>query len=431
MKATLDHIGIAVGDLAAALAFYRDALGLEIEAPEEIPSQHVRTHFIDVGAGNHAAKLELLEATSPDSAIAKYIQKRGPGLHHITLRVDDIAAALAQLNSRGARLIDEQPRPGAEGSLIAFVHPAAAHGVLVELKQAAPAKAHQPANTSALQSSVTRHALGDLELLSLSDGFFRLDGGLMFGMIPKTFWSRSLQPDERNRVTLAMRPLVVRGVRTMIIDAGIGDKEDAKFCDIYGVDRAPNLDQSLAEAGLKPEDIDIVLATHLHFDHAGGFTIRDASGKLRPRFPRARYVVRRGEWEDAMHSNERTRVSYRLDNYRPLAEAGVLDLVDDDQTIMPGVRVRRTGGHTMHHQAIWIESKGQHAVYPADLVPTTAHLPPTWILGIDSYPMDSLAAKHAFLREAVERDALVFFDHDPAVPMARISEQNGKWHIKR
>jgi len=428
MKATLDHVGIAVGDLAAALAFYRDALGLEIEAPEEVPSQHVRAHFIDVGSGNHAAKLELLEATSPDSAIATYIQKRGPGLHHITLRVDDIAAAIAQLKSRGARLIDEQPRPGAEGSLIAFVHPAAAHGVLVELKQAAPAQA---SDFQALQSSVTRYTLGDLELLSLSDGFFRLDGGLMFGMIPKTFWSRSLVPDERNRVTLAMRPLVVRGVRTMIIDAGIGDKEDAKFRDIYGVDRARHLDHSLAEAGLKPEDIDIVLATHLHFDHAGGFTVRDASGKVRPRFPRARYVVRRGEWEDAMHSNERTRVSYRLDNYQPLADAGVLELVDDDQTIMPGVRVRRTGGHTMHHQAIWIESNGQHAVYPADLVPTTAHLPPTWILGIDSYPMDSLAAKHAFLREAVERDALVFFDHDPAVPMARITEQNGKWHIQR
>jgi glyoxylase-like metal-dependent hydrolase (beta-lactamase superfamily II) len=132
-----------------------------------------------------------------------------------------------------------------------------------------------------------------------------------------------------------------------------------------------------------------------------------------------------------MHSNARTRVSYRTDNYQPLAEAGVLDLVDDDQTIMPGVRVRRTGGHTMHHQAIWIESKGQHAVYPADLVPTTAHLPPAWILGIDSYPMDSLTAKQAFLREAVEREALVFFDHDPAVPMARIREQNGKWHIQQ
>ena len=133
MKAVLDHIGIAVKDLGAALAFYRDALGLEIEAPEEVASQRVRAHFVEVGE----AKLELLEATAADSPIAKYVDKRGPGLHHITLRVDDIEAALAQLKAHGARLIDERPRPGAEGSLVAFVHPSSAHGVLVELKQAA------------------------------------------------------------------------------------------------------------------------------------------------------------------------------------------------------------------------------------------------------------------------------------------------------
>src|SRR6266446_3479778 len=133
MKAVLDHVGIAVQDLGAALAFYRDALGLNVEAPEEVVSQRVRAHFIPVGESS----LELLEATAPDSPIAKYIENRGPGLHHITLRVDDINAALAQLRARGARLIDERPRPGAEGALVAFVHPASAHGVLVELKQPA------------------------------------------------------------------------------------------------------------------------------------------------------------------------------------------------------------------------------------------------------------------------------------------------------
>src|SRR5882672_10524237 len=131
MKVVLDHIGIAVRDLTAALAFYRDALGLEVEAPEEVVSQRVRAHFIPVGE----SKLELLEATAPDSPIAKYVEKRGPGIHHITLRVDDIRAALAQLKARGVRLVDEEPRPGAEGSLVAFIHPSAAHGVLVELKQ--------------------------------------------------------------------------------------------------------------------------------------------------------------------------------------------------------------------------------------------------------------------------------------------------------
>jgi glyoxylase-like metal-dependent hydrolase (beta-lactamase superfamily II) len=271
-----------------------------------------------------------------------------------------------------------------------------------------------------------RRALGDLELISLHDGFFRLDGGAMFGVVPKPLWSAKTIPDERNRIRLAMRPLIVRGVRTMIIDAGLGDKEDAKFKDIFGVERSYHLDHSLAEAGLSPEDIDIVLATHLHFDHAGGFTMRDASGRLRPRFPRARYVVRRGDWEDATHPHERNRASYRQDNFVPLAEAGVLEMVDDDQTIMPGVRVRRTGGHTMHHQMVWIESGGQSAAYVADLIPTTAHLPDPWIMGFDLYPMDTLSAKKAVVKEIMERRALVYFEHDPAVAAAHITDVGGK-----
>jgi methylmalonyl-CoA/ethylmalonyl-CoA epimerase len=136
VKAVLDHIGIAVRDLDQALAFYRDALGLHVEAPEDVAPQRVRAHFIPVGS----ASLELLEATASESAIAKYVEKRGPGIHHITLRVEDIRAALAQLKARGVRLVDEEPRPGAEGALVAFVHPSSAHGVLVELKET-PAKA--------------------------------------------------------------------------------------------------------------------------------------------------------------------------------------------------------------------------------------------------------------------------------------------------
>jgi methylmalonyl-CoA/ethylmalonyl-CoA epimerase len=149
MKVTLDHVGIAVADLSAALAFYRDALGLEIETPEVVASQRVRVHFIPVGAtassgaGARGPELELLEATADDSPIAKYVEKRGPGLHHITLRVDDIRAALAQLKAKGVRLIDETPRDGAHGSLVAFIHPSSAHGVLVELNQTSDLKAHE------------------------------------------------------------------------------------------------------------------------------------------------------------------------------------------------------------------------------------------------------------------------------------------------
>src|SRR5262249_50566171 len=236
MKAVLDHVGVAVKDLEQALAFYRDALGLEIEAPEDVVSQRVRAHFIPVGD----PKLELLEATAPDSAIAKYIDRRGPGLHHITLRVDDIAAAVAHLRAKGVRLIDETPRPGAEGAAVAFIHPSAAHGVLVELKQSSsPQKA----------STIQRFSLGDLELISVCDGFIALDGGAMFGVVPKPLWSKVAPADGRNRITIAMRPLIVRGPRTMIIDAGLGDKDDKLFHEIYGVDRRRNLDHTLAEAG--------------------------------------------------------------------------------------------------------------------------------------------------------------------------------------
>ena len=431
MKAVLDHIGIAVKDLAAALTFYRDALGLEIEAPEEVSAQRVRAHFVPVGESS----LELLEATAADSPIARFVEKRGPGLHHITLRVDDIRAALGELRRRGARLIDEEPRPGAEGALVAFIHPSSAHGVLVELKQSAvgsrqsaveghqsPVASHQP--------PVTRYTVGDLEVISLCDGYFRIDGGALFGVVPRPVWASKMRPDDRNRVRLAIRPLLVRGVRTMLIDSGIGDEQRANLAGLYAVERRPTIDEGLAAAGLTLEDIDIVLATHLHFDHAGGFMVRDGSGRLRPRFPRARYVVRRGEWEDATHLHERSRGSYVPDDYLALADAGVLEMVSEDQTIMPGVRVRRTGGHTMHHQMAWIESGGQRAAYPADLVPTALHVGVPWIAGLDLHPMDTLAAKQQFLKEAVDSRALVFFDHDPDLPSGRIVEERGKFRVE-
>jgi glyoxylase-like metal-dependent hydrolase (beta-lactamase superfamily II) len=248
----------------------------------------------------------------------------------------------------------------------------------------------------------------------------------MFGTVPKVLWEKKAPPDERNRISLAMRPLVVRGARTMIIDAGLGDKEGERFRDIYKVDRERHLDHALTAAGLTVEDIDIVLASHLHFDHAGGFTARDASGRLRPRFPRAQYIVRRGEWEDANHPHERNRASYIADNFQPLAEAGVLQLVDDDQTIMPGVRVRRAPGHTAHHQIVLIESSGKSAAFVADLMPTTAHVPAAWIMGYDLYPMDTLASKKAFLKEAIERETLVFFEHDPMVVAGYIRQRERK-----
>jgi methylmalonyl-CoA epimerase len=415
MKATLEHVGIAVDNLEQSLVFFRDALGLEVAAPEEVATQRVRAQFVSTGA----AALELLEATSVDSPIARFLQKRGPGLHHITLRVDDIHGALRQLKERQVRLIDDEPRPGAEGALVAFVHPASAQGVLVELKQS-PKRSATPESLKPRTIEV-----GDIQLTLLLDGFFHLDGGAMFGVIPKPLWEKKAASDDRNRIRMAMRPVVVdNGSRRMLIDAGCGDKmASPKQQEIYQFEREFNLTHSLATAGVTPESIDIVLASHLHFDHAGGFTSYGKDGAPRPRFPRAQYVVRRGEWDEAHQLNERTKATYFSENFDPLAQANVLQLVDEDATIMPGVRVVRTGGHTMHHQMVVIESRGKTAIFAADLLPMTAHLPEVWIMGYDVFPLDTLTFKRAFLREAVAREYLILFEHDPETAAGYIREK--------
>ncbi len=418
MKAILDHVGIAVRDIDAALAFYRDALGLEVEAPEEVLSQRVRAHFVPVGQ----SAIELLEATAPDSAIAKYIGKRGPGIHHITLRVDDIRAALAQLKQRGVRLVDEEPRPGAEDTLVAFIHPSAAHGVLVELKE--PARARP-------DLSPKRLPWGDLQLISVNDGLFRLDGGAMFGVVPRPLWEKKTAPDDRNRILLGMRPLIVEGAwGRMIIDGGAGDKWDAKQTDIYAFDRTRHLDHSLADAGLSAASIDFALATHLHFDHFGGATRRDGAA-LVPRFDNARHLIRSAEWDDASHPHERNRASYLPDDFVPLKAAGVVDFYEDDGVVKPGVRVERTGGHTGQHQVVYIESGGKTAVFTADLIPTTAHIQDAWIMGYDLFPMQTLAVKKRIIREAIEREHLILFEHDPFVAAGYIREKDGRRHVEQ
>jgi glyoxylase-like metal-dependent hydrolase (beta-lactamase superfamily II) len=250
-------------------------------------------------------------------------------------------------------------------------------------------------------------------------------------VVPKPLWARVAPPDDQNRIRMGMRPLLVEGASTMIIDAGVGGKMDAKSAGIYGFDQANSLDRSMAAAGRSPADIEIVLASHLHFDHAGGFTVRDSEGHVRPRFPRARNIVRRGEWDDATHPHERNRASYLSENYSPLMEAGVVDLIDGDEEVMPGVRVRRTGGHTMHHHVVMIESSGRTAVFLADLIPTVAHVPLAWIMGYDLYPMDTLAFKRAFLREALEREYLLFFEHEPEIEAGYLRERNGRIVVER
>lgn len=271
---------------------------------------------------------------------------------------------------------------------------------------------------------------GDFEVLPQTDGFFRLDGGAMFGVVPKPLWQKRTEPDDRNRIRLGLRPLLVRTPHhTVLIDAGIGAKMSAKDADIYGIDRALDLTASLAASGTTPGDIDVVIATHLHFDHAGGFTTLHA-GDVTPAFPNARYYVRRGEWADATHPHERNRASYLPENFVPLEQAGVVTFTDDDREILPGIRVQRTGGHTMHHQMVRIESGDRTGVFVADLIPTTAHVDEPWIMGYDLYPMDTLVFKKQFIREAIDREYVIFFEHDPAIPAGIIRERQGRKFVE-
>jgi glyoxylase-like metal-dependent hydrolase (beta-lactamase superfamily II) len=283
----------------------------------------------------------------------------------------------------------------------------------------------------------TSFSVGKLRCHALEGGRQRLDGGAMFGVVPRTLWKTRIEPDDRNRIPLAMRcVLVEHSDGVVLIDTGLGNKEDAKFLDIYGVENeglegATQLEDALASAGFLPRDVKWVINTHLHFDHAGGNTSMDPDlendprRRIRPTFPFAKYLVQRGELEFARHTNERTRASYLPHNFEPIAAADRWQLIDGDREILPGISVRLTPGHVPYHQAILIQDAGETAVFVGDLFPTTAHLPLPWIMGYDLEPLRTLESKRALLADATRGQWRLLFEHDPRV-VSGVPTQVGK-----
>ncbi len=279
-------------------------------------------------------------------------------------------------------------------------------------------------------TTVAPFSVGKARVHLLSDGTIALDGGAMFGVVPRVVWEKRDPPDERNRVTLGLNvALVESGGRRVLVDTGMGDRWSEKEVRMYRIDRSTTLLDGLRARGLAPEDIDVVVNTHLHFDHSGGNT-RLADGVLVPTFPRARYVVQRGEWEDARHPHERSRASYREDDFVPLAAAGLLDLVEGEAEVAPHVRVVPVGGHTTHHQMVVVEDGGETLAVPTDLLPTSSHLPLPFVMGYDLFPVATLEAKRRLLETAVAGGWRLVFYHDARTPVGRVRREGGGYALE-
>jgi len=273
-----------------------------------------------------------------------------------------------------------------------------------------------------------RTDIGDFELTSLSDGIHHLDGGAYFSVVPKTLWSKKLPPDENNRVPSGLNSVLIRtGDRNVLIETGIGNKLPEKMAQIYG--QPAKLLDSLHAVGLAPEDVDIVINSHLHFDHCGWNTIRQ-NGSVRATFPNAKYYVQEGEWQHA-HEDQRDSVSFFTENYDPLVESGQMQLLRGSAEIVPGISVEVYPGHTRDMQAIYVRGGGKTACYISDLIPTSSHLDLYWLMSFDLYPVQSVESRKRFYSRALPENWLVMFTHDHQIPWAYLQkDERGKVAVR-
>jgi glyoxylase-like metal-dependent hydrolase (beta-lactamase superfamily II) len=263
--------------------------------------------------------------------------------------------------------------------------------------------------------------VGEIGVTPMVTSRFRLDGGSMFGVVPRVLWEKKAPPDERNRVTLNLNTLLIEsGGELILVDPGMGSKFDERWVDIYALEEH-EVRGELERLGIRPDDIDAVVLTHLHLDHAGGSTMLDDSGRPVPAFPNAKYYAQDEEWREARDPHPLERASYLPSDFLPLERDGILELLAGAGEIAPGVRVEPAAGHTSGHQIVRMLSDGEEAIYLGDLVPTTAHLKLNWLMGWDLRPELIYAEKGRVLAEAADRGTLLFFAHDPDVFAARVT----------
>ncbi len=277
--------------------------------------------------------------------------------------------------------------------------------------------------------------LGDWRIHAIQAGGQQLDGGAMFGVVPKPLWERRIPADERNRIPMGMRCLLVEHESELVLlDTGVGNKESTRFHEIYGIENVVGdgptaLEDGIRAAGFSPADVTVVINTHLHFDHAGGNTSRASDGLVQAAFPNARYLVQAGELQYAQRANERTSASYFPSNWDSIIGAGRFEFLHDEREVLPGIRVRRTPGHTPHHQSVVLTSKGETACFLGDVVPTSHHLPLPWIMGYDVEPLVTLESKRALLREAEAEHWLLVFEHDAHHGFGRVGHDGKGYHL--